>query len=1210
MNLRNDEEKRVRSYLLGELPQEEIRQLEEKLLREEEFAEQVLLIEDELIEDYAGGDLPPGERKRFEEHFLSTPRRRLKLMTVRGLKSYTPVSADAKQLAADPSPRGWRFAFAWLRKLFFPRWRAVAFAALILVVGVGLWRVYFYSPPSERALLALREAYAGERPLEMRITGFTYAPFQETRRGEAASSDTRARDRSAALIHDEADPAGHPSPAALHNLGRLYLAQKEFDKALSAFDEALKATPDDASLHSDAGTALFEKGKLERANNQSGKSEVTLAESLTHFDRALNLDSSLQEARFNRALLYMTLNLSQQAADDWQKYLTQDPGSRWADEAREHLRLIEEQRGRASLRTEDLFGGFARAYSAGDQEQAWRVFSQSHLRTGNVITGRLIDDYLESSAKGRRDGVVDPLLALSQLGQLSEQKVGDRFTADLAHVYASAAPSRRILLAQARATAKEAYASYTQSRNDYAIELYGQAKRLFEQGGDFPEALLADYGIGHCYSQQPDTPRSLLTFEALASECERRGYRWLHSLALNGLANVRTRLAQYTRAVDHSWDSYRLSTSIGDDNGALRSLNTLASLYRNLGGYHQSLRLARQGLDLAARISADDSQRVGLYATSAWSLTALGYYAPALEYEKEAVHLGEKMNSPLALSRYHVQLGLIHERLRNSEEALKEVRLGLEIGRGVRPENIGDEMTTYALLYIGRIYRESGLFGEAADAIEQVIHFCQQKNESWLLHEALKEQLLTHIAQGQVGPAKEELAGLLATYEEERGKILEESNRNTFFDNEQEVYDLAIDFAHTTLKDARQSFEYSESSRARSLLDTSTGDWKMQTRASLPDVRFSEVVRPLTLDAIRGQMPERAQILQYAVLRDKVIIWYVSREKFDSRVVDVSMEELSGKVALLVSDISQPPAVGGEEEVRKSAAALYAILLRPVAGLLDPGKQLFVVPDKALNLLPFDALFSAEANRYVTEDFLLGYAPSSNMFIRDTEAARQKGGAKDENLLSVGNPLFDRGAFTALGDLPSAEREATEITTFYGLHALLIGPQATKNAVISGFLKADVLHLATHYLPDPESPMLSKLLLARPAEHAVGRPSPDGVLETQEIYKLGPVRARLVILSACQTGVEDYVKGEGALGLFRPFQASGVPLIIASLWPVDSPATADLMITFHRLRRLGGMNAVAALRGARLQMLNGQSPEYRHPYYWASFAAIGGYAEY
>ena len=103
-------------------------------------------------------------------------------------------------------------------------------------------------------------------------------------------------------------------------------------------------------------------------------------------------------------------------------------------------------------------------------------------------------------------------------------------------------------------------------------------------------------------------------------------------------------------------------------------------------------------------------------------------------------------------------------------------------------------------------------------------------------------------------------------------------------------------------------------------------------------------------------------------------------------------------------------------------------------------------------------------------------------------------------------------------------------------------------------------------------------------------------------------RTRLVVLSACGTGVERYYRGEGAIGIARPFIKSGAPLVIASLWRVESEQTAQLMIAFHKHRKTGGLSTAQALRQAQLDMLNSPEPELRNPYAWAAFVPIGGFA--
>jgi CHAT domain-containing protein len=103
-------------------------------------------------------------------------------------------------------------------------------------------------------------------------------------------------------------------------------------------------------------------------------------------------------------------------------------------------------------------------------------------------------------------------------------------------------------------------------------------------------------------------------------------------------------------------------------------------------------------------------------------------------------------------------------------------------------------------------------------------------------------------------------------------------------------------------------------------------------------------------------------------------------------------------------------------------------------------------------------------------------------------------------------------------------------------------------------------------------------------------------------------KAKLVVLSACETGFERYDKSEGAIGIARTFLALGAPLVVASEWKVDSEPTKDLMIAFHRNRREKKLTTAESLRQAQLETLS--RAETRSPFYWAAFSLFGGYANY
>jgi CHAT domain-containing protein len=155
-----------------------------------------------------------------------------------------------------------------------------------------------------------------------------------------------------------------------------------------------------------------------------------------------------------------------------------------------------------------------------------------------------------------------------------------------------------------------------------------------------------------------------------------------------------------------------------------------------------------------------------------------------------------------------------------------------------------------------------------------------------------------------------------------------------------------------------------------------------------------------------------------------------------------------------------------------------------------------------------------------------------------------------------------------------------------------------------------VVHLALHSILDERFPLRSKFLLAKAPLEAGLAGAREGALFAYQLYGMNLPRTRLAVLSACQTGGGRYFAGEGVINMARPFIAAGVPLVVASLWPVDSGPTAELMIDLHKLRKVDGLSTAEALRRAQINMLRGPEERFHRPYYWAPFVLIGGHAEY
>lgn len=1202
------EQNTIRRYLLGELTQEEQREsVEERLLVDDDFFTEFELVKEDLIDQYVRRELTDEERESFEQNFLTTPERWQGLRQAQALARYAEKSVvgavgspEKKTSKAIPARSGW----AWLRPV--TGWRLAASMLLLVGLAFGLWRVFFHRSDVERGLLALKAAHRLERPVEPRLSVLDYAPLPETRGPNEAGGDAIARQRAERLLLDAVND--DPGPDSYHALGLFYLTEQKVDQAVEQFKKALQTDERDARLHNDLGAALLEKAKRDRLNGEGGKGLEELAESLEHLNRALTLDDSLHEALFNRALCHQYMSLPQQAADDWRKYLEKDSRSAWAEEARQNLKLIESQRNRTSQNKEQILQKFLNASSAGDEEAAWQLIRSNRDVTGSFVENALLDRYLETEASGRAEEARENLKALSYAGELELKRADDHFISDLIRFYQSANASQRASLAEARRLMSRGHQNLQTFKPEEAVEDYRKAELIFERMGDAGESLYVKYPRGHAHLLMHKSELSLNVFEAVARDSAARQYRWLHAQALNGLGNVQTGLNDYSTALEHTGHAWEISEQIGDVKGLMKTADQLSNIYTRLGNYREAIEYQQRALALVGDSYVEPLQTWRSYFLMATPLHLLGLNAAAADFQKEALRVATEAGLPYYICRSYITLGVIYGSLRNYEEAAGYVQSAFDLAGSIQSKAIRADTLAYSSLQLGHLFRQAGDFDKAMASYDRVLKTYDGSDYQAFRYAAHKGALLSCLAQGGCPSAEQQIEATLTLFENHRSKIVEEENKFIFFDAEQSVYDVVIDYEHSVKHDTQTAFEFSERSRARALLDLTGREALTSEAVGREQTDATASARPMGLDEIRQRMPEQAQILQYSVLQHKILIWLISGSGVKSFEQKIDAADLREKVSDYLRLLSSPP-LDNQEEVARASAEFYDLLIKPVEAELDREKQLCIVPDKSLNHLPFGAFVSRSSGRYLTQDYVLTRAPSATLFIIGSENARRKEAAAHEKLFSVGNPRVDRGVFAKLADLPAAEREAEEVAACYDSSTVVTGDQALKRRVVSEMETANVIHLALHAVVNEQSPLRSKLLLAKGASNDGGTSEGD-ILQAREIYGLRLPQARLVVLSACQSGAGRDYGGEGLVGISRPFIAKGVPLVVASLWPVDSKATAELMISFHKHRKSNSQSTAEALSLAQREMLGNHDSRYRQPYYWAPFVVIGGYARF
>jgi CHAT domain-containing protein len=188
-----------------------------------------------------------------------------------------------------------------------------------------------------------------------------------------------------------------------------------------------------------------------------------------------------------------------------------------------------------------------------------------------------------------------------------------------------------------------------------------------------------------------------------------------------------------------------------------------------------------------------------------------------------------------------------------------------------------------------------------------------------------------------------------------------------------------------------------------------------------------------------------------------------------------------------------------------------------------------------------------------------------------------------------------------LQPLPFTRDEVKAIAGLFPIESRVhLGADATEEQAKAVGTEASIVHFATHGVVDGRFPLDSALALTIPDTQVDGRD--NGLLQAWEILEGVRLRADLVVLSACETGLGMEMGGEGLIGLTRAFQYAGARTVVSSLWSVGDVSTAQLMKVFYGYLKAGDTKD-EALRAAQVSLL--RNPRTAHPFHWAAFEVIG-----
>ena len=275
----------------------------------------------------------------------------------------------------------------------------------------------------------------------------------------------------------------------------------------------------------------------------------------------------------------------------------------------------------------------------------------------------------------------------------------------------------------------------------------------------------------------------------------------------------------------------------------------------------------------------------------------------------------------------------------------------------------------------------------------------------------------------------------------------------------------------------------------------------------------------------------------------------------------------------------------------QDASALSAAIIAPLDAWLR-GKWLWIViPDGALDYVPFAALRLQSS--YVAAQHDIALVPAAWMLQASVDPAV----ALERRLLLVADPVYqqddprlpardkkERGPSAAgaqperkkLERLPFTAVEAARIAALFPPSQVdeLTGLNATRERVLAlDWSRYRYIHIATHGIVDAQVPALSALLLG--SYDAKGHPV-DGAIRVADL-SLMKLNAQVAVFSACETAFGKQVPSEGLVGISSTVLARGAHAVIASLWPVSDEMSARLMTEVYQHLLRDSMSAPAAL---------------------------------
>jgi len=687
---------------------------------------------------------------------------------------------------------------------------------------------------------------------------------------------------------------------------------------------------------------------------------------------------------------------------------------------------------------------------------------------------------------------------------------------------------------------------------------------------------------------------------------------------------------------------------------AIVVLRRYGSAYSNGKSFQYAEEFLVRAREIAERVlGPHDPEMIELLYELARCYQGAGKFDQAESCCKLALQRAERLfgQDHPGVSEYHMQLGKLYHRMKRHDDAVAAFGRSLELTKRFPP---GTRQDRYMSLFrLGVTQAAQKRWNEAIDTFDQGVRdihsvitgvlpglplayrYSFAKTPANYINQPITIAVMNRKQQALVDRSAEwviNMKGLVNDVMAEEALTTRDAKDPGTAKLAKELTDLRNQMASYAIRDSQWGTEQAERFKAARLWQRER-DLAAELGKKLH--RRLAAQKWVSLDDVRRKIPKGSvaiEIFRFKSFNPQTGYSYSSSIRYAAWIIPPSREgnvqivELGyeSQIKKLVTQwrqaIQEAPALiarDGEkaatDEVRKAAAALSKLLLKPLKPLVANYGRWIISPDELLWLVPWGAL--DDDGSYLVENRQLSTLISSRVLVEP------KSTVKPGQSVVVANPDYNLGlpggGFGRFATLPGTAKEATaivpDLTKLTGTKPRVLLDKQALERDVRALKNPRILVLSTHGYFERWNRYGHPLLqsgLALAGANGIGlsdkTSNNEGILTGLEALSIDLRGTELVVLSACESGLGQIEQSEGVAGLRQAFRLAGARSVVATLWQIPDQETAELMSHFFTALA-GGASKTVALQQAQVAMIKKRTTKNKaaHPVYWAAFVITG-----